>query len=294
VSGLCPLCGSPAAGPGWIGATSFEGRIYRYVECSGCRSLFCDPMPDAAALSAMYGSSYRRDDDSEEGPRDLSALRRWLSALPPGVILDFGCGHGAVLELARAQGWTAMGVEWDPAVCAEVERRTGCRVLPRSGMQALGRGGVDAVHLGDVIEHLTDPAAELAEVLPLVKAGGTLLAQGPLEGNANLFTLVLRAARRLGVGRPVADMPPYHVVLATSAGQQRFFARLGLTALRYDVTEVAWPAPARLRLALLRQPRAGALFALRRVSQLVSAVVPGWGTRYFFAGEWTIPRTPRS
>jgi SAM-dependent methyltransferase len=285
VSALCPLCRSPAAGPGWIGATSFAGRVYQYVECSGCRSLFCDPMPDATALTAMYGSHYRRDGDPDDGPRDLSALREWLSAAPPGVILDFGCGNGAVLDLARTQGWTGLGVEWDPAVCAEVERRTGCRVLPRSGIDALGRGAVDAVHLGDVIEHLTDPAAELAEVLPLVKAGGTVLAQGPLEGNASVFTMVLRAARRLGVGRPVADMPPYHVVVATSAGQRQLFARLGLAVLRYDVAEVAWPAPARLRLADLRQPRASALFALRRVSQLVSSVVPGWGNRYFFAGR---------
>ena len=285
MSGPCPLCASPAAGPGWIGATSFEGRVYRYLECSGCRSLFSDPMPDAAALSAMYGRSYRRDDDAEEGPKDLSTLRRWLTSRPPGVILDFGCGNGAVLELARAQGWTAMGVEWDPAVCAEVARRTGCRVLPRSQIGSLAPGAVDAVPHGDGIEHLGDPAAELADVLPLVKAGGSLLAQGPLEANANVFTMVLRTARRLGVGRPVSDMPPYHVVLATSAGQRRFFARLGLTVVGYDVTEVAWPAPARLRLALLRQPRAAALFALRRVSQVVSAVVPGWGNRYFFAGR---------
>jgi SAM-dependent methyltransferase len=248
-------------------------------------------MPDAAALGAMYGSSYRREDDPDCGPRDLSALRQWLSAREPGVILDFGCGHGAVLELARSQGWTAMGVEWDPAVCAEVARRTSCRVLPRSDLRALGREAVDAVHLGDVIEHLTDPMAELSEVLPLVRPGGSLLAQGPLEGNASVFTLVLRGARRAGVGRRVADMPPYHVVVATSAGQRRLFARLGLTAVRYDVTEVAWPAPPRLRLALLGQPRAAALFALRKVSQAVSAVVPGWGNRYF--GVF-ISRSPRS
>src|SRR5262249_51207943 len=117
------------------------------------------------------------------------------------------------------------------------------------------------------------------------KPGGTVLAQGPLEGNASVFTMVLRAARGAGVGRRVADMPPYHVVVATSAGQRQFFTRLGLDVLRYGVTEVAWPAPPRLRLALRAQPRAAALFALRKASQAVSAVVPGWGNRYFFAGR---------
>jgi len=241
-------------------------------------------MPDAAALGAMYGTSYGREGDADDGPRDLSALQRWLSASAPGTLIDFGCGNGAVLDLARGQGWTAVGVEWDPAVCAEVERRTSCRVLPRSAIGALAPGAADALHFGDVIEHLTDPGAEVSQVLPLVRPGGTVLAQGPLEGNASVFTLALRAARGLGAGRAVSDMPPYHVVLATSAGQQRFFARLGLSPLRYEVTEVAWPAPARLRVAL-RQPRSAALFALRRVSQVVSAVVPGWGNRYFFAGS---------
>src|SRR5262249_6293749 len=145
---------------------------------------------------------------------------------------------------------------------------------------AFAPGALDAVHFGDVIEHLTDPAAELAQVLPLVKPGRAVLAQGPLEGNPGVFTLGLRVARRLGAGRAVSDMPPYHVVLATSAGQQRLFARLGLTVLRYEMTEVAWPAPARLRVAL-RRPRSAALYALRRVSQLASAVVPEWGNRYF-------------
>jgi Zn ribbon nucleic-acid-binding protein len=81
------------------------------------------------------------------------------------------------------------------------------------------------------------------------------------------------------------EMAPLHVLLATSAGQRALFERFGLEEAEYVVREVSWPAPARLSAAELRSPRAVALFALRRCSQLASALRPGaWGNRYFYAG----------
>jgi hypothetical protein len=119
----------------------------------------------------------------------------------------------------------------------------------------------------------------------LIKPGGLLLAQGPLEGNANLFTAVLRLSRTVRRPRPT-EMAPYHVLLATARGQRMLFRRFALTEIEFSVHEVAWPAPDRLSCADLGRPRAVGLFALRRCSQAVSKLRPRhWGNRYFYAGR---------
>jgi hypothetical protein len=124
----------------------------------------------------------------------------------------------------------------------------------------------------------------MPQVLKLLKPGGILIAQGPLEGNSNLFTLGVRLSRAM---RPSAktEMAPYHVMLATRHGQMECFRRFEVEALEYSVHEVTWPAPARLSASDIRSPRSLALFALRRLSQGVSAVRPQWGNRYFFVGR---------
>jgi hypothetical protein len=80
-------------------------------------------------------------------------------------------------------------------------------------------------------------------------------------------------------------MPPYHVLQATVRGQRVFFERVGLAEVAYAISEVAWPAPARLSMNDVQQPRKLALFLLRRLSQLSSTLNPTkWGNRYFFVG----------
>jgi hypothetical protein len=75
------------------------------------------------------------------------------------------------------------------------------------------------------------------------------------------------------------------VTLATRVGQQALFGRVGLVAKRFSLQEVEWPAPSRLRGVEAINPRAVALFVLRKASQAVSAVRPStWGNRYFYVG----------
>ena len=139
------------------------------------------------------------------------------------------------------------------------------------------------IHLGDVIEHMTKINEQMPAILKLIKPGGLLIAQGPLEGNANVFTLGIRLSRSFR-SAPI-HMAPYHVMLATRKGQEDCFQRFQLRQEEFSVTEVSWPAPSRLSSADLVRPRALGLYGLRRVSQAVSAVKPRWGNRYFYVGQ---------
>lgn len=284
----CPLCNHDRSKPSWLGPTFYRGAKFTYVECLQCGSLFCDPMPGHDTLAAIYGPAYRSDvgavDAAVEDPKEPSRIVEWLRGRERGTFVDYGCGDGSLLVEAEKLGWRCIGVEFEKRVAEEVERRTGITVV--SDPQELSRDlPADALHLGDVIEHLTDLNNQMPVILGLIKPGGHLLAQGPLENNASLFTLALRAARRLRPGRRT-EMAPYHVLLATAGGQRELFRRFGLEEVEYRIHEVAWPAPNVISLADLSRPRSVTLFALRRCSQSVSALRPArWGNRYFYVGR---------
>jgi SAM-dependent methyltransferase len=160
-------------------------------------------------------------------------------------------------------------------------------VVARADLNDVPPGSIDVIHLGDVLEHLVDPVAELQMLIPLLKPDGHLLAQGPLEANVNGFTLALKLLRTLR-GRRSAGQPPYHVQLTTASGQLALFERVNLRPTTYDVWEAAWPAPTSIDAAVVRQPRQLALYLARMASRALGAAMPRsalWGNRYFFAGQ---------
>jgi SAM-dependent methyltransferase len=283
----CPLCGRSAHRPSWLGATVYFEQRFEYVECLSCGTSYCDPMPDTRTLAHMYGPAYGSMPEATfdvGDPKEPQRVVDWLSKSPRGIFLDYGCGEGRLLKEALRAGWKAVGFELDPQVARRTAEQTGAEVF--CDIAELRRQvRPDVMNLGDVIEHLTELRRQMPELLEILRPGGILLAQGPLEANANLFTLVLRGQRRLRQ-RPVADFPPYHVLLATGRGQRDFFRRFGLDELEYRISEVAWPAPSRLHAEDLARPRVFGMFALRRLSQFLSGLRPSnWGNRYFYAGR---------
>jgi SAM-dependent methyltransferase len=234
-------------------------------------------MPDADALASMYGTDYA----GEEVTADQQRFDGWvidrLAGRPTGTFLDYGCGDGRLLERVRDAGWRVAGVEFDPEVAAAVSRRLDSPVVVPDEAGSLPP--VDVVHLGDVIEHLTDPPPILRQVLDALRPAGTLLAQGPLEGNLNLFTVAVRASGLLR--RSEVSMPPFHVVLATARGQRALFERLGLRTIAFEVEEIAWPAPSHRP----GSAKGTALWAARKASQGATALVGGrTGNRYRYEG----------
>lgn len=286
----CPLCGHDRQRSSWLGSTLYRGKQFVYVQCLFCDSLYCNPMPDKDTLAQMYGADYYEGaydaDIFAEYNKEPLRVVKWLKKVKAGTFIDYGCGTGALLTEALRLKWQTVGVEFDGAVAATVEERTGAKVTTDQAELVKGGTLADVLHLGDVIEHLTETNREMPEILGLIKPGGLLLAQGPLEANANLFTFVLRLVRSLRHSGP-KEMAPYHVMLATAKGQRMLFERLGLDELEYSIHEVSWPAPSKLSRTELGSPRSVGLYALRRCSQLLSKARPNrWGNRYFYVGRW--------
>lgn len=282
----CPLCNHPNASSSWL-ATVYRKQDFTYRECAGCKSLYCYPMPDEETIKFMYGEDYHASDEyqetADENSRRPPPVIELLKREEKGVFVDFGCGKGALLTSAKRLGWTTFGVEFAPDVAARVERETGvtvfCGIEPPEAFRA------DVLHLGDVIEHLTDLNKQMPEILRWLKPNGWLVAQGPLEAQQNLFAFVIKTVHKLK--RKSSNIPPFHVILATAKGQRRFFNRFGLAEMDYSTFEIDFPAPEKLNFSVLRNPRLLALLILRKISKLASVLLPGeWGNRYFYCGRW--------
>ncbi len=243
-------------------------------------------MPDTEVLQEIYGQDYyNAADDVPDGELtdEIRRVAAWLQrANKPGTFIDYGCRKGVLLTEALKLGWRAIGIEINPDVAADTERRTGAQVVVPDD-PLLNASLADILHLGDVIEHLTALDSQMPAILRLIKPGGLLIAQGPLEANSNLFTLVIRSVRRTRRSRPI-EMAPAHVIPATSSGQRALFDRFGLRKLEYSLTEVDWPAPSQFSTAV--GARDASLFIIRRLSQACSRLRPAsWGNRYFYAGR---------
>ncbi|HEV2861053.1 MAG TPA: methyltransferase domain-containing protein [Pyrinomonadaceae bacterium] len=239
-------------------------------------------------VNRIYDTAYKgalSENPTENEPGEPGRVIQWLRKQPlPGTFVDYGCREGGLLVEAKRLKWRAMGVEVNSDVAQATEKRIGAPVV-QPGSPLLTAHLADVLHLGDVIEHLTEIDEQMPYILSLIKPGGLLIAQGPLEANSNLFTITIRCSRLLRRSK-VIHTSPEHVILATSKGQKALFSRLGLKEIEYRLSEVAWPAPSKIPRGEEMNMRAVILYAVRRLSQLATRLRPdSWGNRYFYVGQ---------
>ncbi|MES2119079.1 MAG: class I SAM-dependent methyltransferase [Pseudomonadota bacterium] len=204
-------------------------------------------MPTAEDFERIYARSEYHDVhyaelESGQFRRSLAALARFV---PAGArVLDFGCGNGEFLTEALAAGYVAEGVELDQAARDSAAANSGCTVFSPEDVRTRA-GGYDAIHLGDVLEHLPDPAATLRELDPLLAPSGLFLVEGPLEENRSLVAWTAACVRQLKAraGRSnYAIAPPTHLTRTSAQSQRSFFERvMGYRVAYFNVYESGWP-----------------------------------------------------
>jgi 2-polyprenyl-3-methyl-5-hydroxy-6-metoxy-1,4-benzoquinol methylase len=149
------------------------------VRCRRCNLVYANPRWEAALVEESY--SVVQDQtyvEEREGrvltfSRNLQPLEDLVGADQPSRrLLDVGCHIGVMVELAQARGWDAWGVE--PSTWASAQARArGLNVVTGTLTDAaIPENYFDVVTMWDVIEHLTDPAAEIRNAHRVVKPGG--------------------------------------------------------------------------------------------------------------------------
>jgi SAM-dependent methyltransferase len=177
----CAVCG---AGSPRLKHVKAEAEIFR---CGRCGLEFWNPAPGFRAED-VYDAAYFSDASAGHGYDDYADLEsvlrlnfaRRLARIPrpqhSGRLLDIGAAFGFAVSEARNAGWDASGIE----ISVAAARRAGCaapgRVLVANALQTpFASDAFDVVTLWDVLEHLSDPHAAIAEVARLLRPGGRLV-----------------------------------------------------------------------------------------------------------------------
>jgi len=246
----CPLCGADAEGTTFPYVTCFNDIRFSYLKCGGCSSVFVDPIPDSQTFARMYAKADYHDchyEGKEDGAyaESTQLLRQYL---PTGaLVLDYGCGVGAFLRALNADGFVPYGVEFDRDAAHFAGQKAACMTMSVDDFMAQpDKPLFDAIHLGDVLEHLPDPAGTLRELLVHLKPGGVLFVEGPLEINPSP---VYWAARLFGAFKRIVwpkftpGHPPTHLFRTGAKQQLDFFTRVEpcLRLQHWDIYETGWP-----------------------------------------------------
>jgi SAM-dependent methyltransferase len=183
----CPICGN--------GAFKFELQTRDYAvsqqeftlaSCTNCHLWVTQPRPSIEALPNYYKSatyiSHKNTAHSFFDQLYFLARKVMLRAKlrliekhhGKGRLLDYGCGAGAYLAHAQAQGWATTGYE--PSAEARNAAQPGLKI--QSSPTDL-HGPFDVITLWHVLEHLPEPASDLDQLHKLLAPGGVLVIAVP-------------------------------------------------------------------------------------------------------------------
>ena len=242
------------------------GHHPQIVQCRHCGLVYANPRWPADVVLDAYTAVEDKRYVEERAGRELTFrhhLRQMQRIIGPPDgrrLLDVGAYIGVFVEVATAAGWRAEGVEpsaWAAAVAQRRQLNVQVGTLDSAG---LAEASFDVITLWDVIEHLADPAAELARARRLLRPGGWLI----------VHTMDIDAPFARLAGRRWPWLMDMHLYYFSRQTLREMHARHGF--------EVVWHgAQGRyLRLGYLASRVAGLQSSLGRLAQ---ATVDGLGLR---------------
>ena len=108
------------------------------------------------------------------------ALRRIERFVPPGRLLDVGCGWGFFLGAAKERGWQPFGLEPLPAHAVYARATFGAQILTDVVREtSYPRDYFDAITAFQVFEHLPEPSDVLQKLARFLRPGGVLAIEVP-------------------------------------------------------------------------------------------------------------------
>ena len=199
----CPACANTRTHP------SLSKNSYQLFECADCGHLFVSPIP-TQELQALYTTAPYMDSARvarEPNPKFRERAAAIAALRPRGRVLDVGCAFGNFLMAAREHGLDAEGIELNPRTAKRAEAQGFAVVVGTMEDNTLPSGRYDAVHLGDVIEHVPEPDSFILACRRVFRPGGVLVVSTPRNDSA-----FARLTRRLHPLVPWSHAtPPHHL-----------------------------------------------------------------------------------
>jgi 2-polyprenyl-3-methyl-5-hydroxy-6-metoxy-1,4-benzoquinol methylase len=179
----CPLSGRTAA----LRISLSHTTVWQ-CNSKNCGLQFAHPQLSDEALSSAYSNLYYPGREAAQEPQFENTpkltlrhlfrqLEKRIGSLRGLRLLDYGCGRGALLEVAKEFGMQFAGIEADPQA-----RAVASSILDASIYSSIDHlrcvepnARFDLIILWTVIEHLRTPWIELAQLRSLVQPAGWFL-----------------------------------------------------------------------------------------------------------------------
>ncbi len=220
--------------PNCRGGAIFWGnkKSYKLFICKDCKLIFVDPLPDPASIynedyfsGATNGFGYVNYDEDKEPM--VPTFNRYLDLFNKygkgnGRLFDIGAATGFFLKLARSKGYEVNGVEMADHAASEA-RRAGLDVLTGDLLHnSQPSDYFDVVTMLDVLEHFTDPFAELVEVKRILKPKGLMVVNTP--NGQSVLAKILKTKWHL-------IFPPEHLFYFSPKNLEMFLVKNGFKVL---------------------------------------------------------------
>jgi SAM-dependent methyltransferase len=211
---LCRVCGLEPAflsdrdvGSARGNTKRFAREVYRLWKCPRCLSIHSVEPVDFADIYSDYPLNKRRLDVFARGTLANLLKRLERAGLKKEhSILDYGCGNGLFVQFLREKGFSQVA-GYDPFVAE---------------FSSLPAGPFNCVVANDLVEHVPDPRATLAECAARVKPGG-LLYIGTADSEPVVMNDLEPHIMRLH--------QPFHRVIVTERGLAQLARETGFTPL---------------------------------------------------------------
>ena len=231
----CPVCLCDRITLDYEGTTSRapDGKTWRVDRCEGCSHGFINPQPSWEELTPYYGESYPPYEASHGASgEDVEVVRRARESgsfrhveIRPGMrVLDYGCGAGFFLRIARELGAEVRGIEPSP-IGAQRAREAGidvCNGDSSDFVRDFPDERFDLITANHVIEHVPDPVKTLGDLRGLLAPNGTLWIAVPNAESDD--------CRSLGSAWHSTDLP-IHLMQFRRESLRRASERAGLTEI---------------------------------------------------------------
>lgn len=185
-----------------------QGSDFRILKCDSCGFRQLSPIPTQEYLNSIYSESYFEeggeggysyaDQVDEVNVAFRMRAEEFYRRLGAGAkVLDVGCATGEFLEHVKNLDMIPQGLElssYGVSACRAKELPVEQGTLN----DFTGNfGQYDGIHIGHVLEHIPDPHQAIKDLKTLIRPGGWIYIEVPLQ-----FDGYLERLQRLRGGKP--------------------------------------------------------------------------------------------